>query len=594
MFVASTRSVCRTVCAIFALTLTAASSAAKEPVADYTIRLDEKITLADGAVLSASVYQPKGIAKAPIIFTLTPYMADKYHARADYFARHGYAFALVDARGRGNSTGKFDPLRQERIDAAEVVNYFAAAAYGTGEVTMWGGSYAGYNQWCAAAKQPRGLFTIVPVASPYPGLDFPLNGNQSYPYVMQWLTLTSGQSAQENLFAQGDFWQQKGLAVYRGERPFVELDQIVGNPSPIFQEWLQHPTLDAYWQAMSPSQAEMQGIDLPILSITGMYDGDQPGALAYYRQHLSAATAHAQAQHYLVIGPWDHPGTRTPQAQVGGLTLGAASLLDMNALHLAWYDFARGKGKRPELLEDQVTWFQNGADQWRHAKTLAAVTVRQDKLYFASPNVNPVRLFTAGTLQKVPPSKADTDSYVYDPRSFRRGELELAAGDADNALTTEALAFAIDQDGLVYHSEAFAQDTDLAGFFAADLRIAIDVPDTDIQVSIFAIGPNGGSVFLTEQRIRARYRKGIEAPQLTPNHLDWYHFDAFTFAARTLVKGSRLRVLITAPDSIGAQRNFNSGGVVAQETIADARKATVRLMLDPISPSFLSIPIAAK
>ena len=31
-------------------------------------------------------------------------------------------------------------------------------------------------------------------------------------------------------------------------------------------------------------------MDVPILSITGHYDGDQPGALTFYREHMQYGT----------------------------------------------------------------------------------------------------------------------------------------------------------------------------------------------------------------------------------------------------------------------------------------------------------------
>ena len=34
---------------------------------------------------------------------------------------------------------------------------------------MWGGSYAGYDQWATAKELPPHLATIVPAAAPYPG-----------------------------------------------------------------------------------------------------------------------------------------------------------------------------------------------------------------------------------------------------------------------------------------------------------------------------------------------------------------------------------------------------------------------------------------
>src|SRR5574341_762515 len=62
-----------------------------------------KIPVRDGVQLNGTVYKPQGLKKAlPVIFTLTPYIADSYHARGLYFAHHGYVFVCVDARGRGN------------------------------------------------------------------------------------------------------------------------------------------------------------------------------------------------------------------------------------------------------------------------------------------------------------------------------------------------------------------------------------------------------------------------------------------------------------------------------------------------------------
>ena len=70
-----------------------------------------KIPMRDGVKLNATVYKPKDeTAPLPVIFTLTPYVGDSYHARADYFAKNGYVFALVDTRGRGSSEGKFNPF----------------------------------------------------------------------------------------------------------------------------------------------------------------------------------------------------------------------------------------------------------------------------------------------------------------------------------------------------------------------------------------------------------------------------------------------------------------------------------------------------
>ena len=79
----------------------------------------------DKVELNATLYLPKtpdgAPAKMPVIFTLTPYISDTYHARAAYFASRGYVFALVDVRGRGNSGGEFEPFANEPHDGHDVV-----------------------------------------------------------------------------------------------------------------------------------------------------------------------------------------------------------------------------------------------------------------------------------------------------------------------------------------------------------------------------------------------------------------------------------------------------------------------------------------
>ncbi|MFZ0915530.1 MAG: CocE/NonD family hydrolase, partial [Candidatus Udaeobacter sp.] len=73
-----------------------------KPPADYDLRWGVKIPMRDNVELNATLYLPKASDgsphKTPVIFTLTPYISDTYHARGAYFASHGYAFALVDVR----------------------------------------------------------------------------------------------------------------------------------------------------------------------------------------------------------------------------------------------------------------------------------------------------------------------------------------------------------------------------------------------------------------------------------------------------------------------------------------------------------------
>jgi uncharacterized protein len=63
------------------------------------------------------------------------------------------------------------------------------------------------------------------------------------------------------------------------------------------------------------------------------------------------------------------------------------------------------------------------------------------------------------------------------------------------------------------------------------------------------------------------------------------------FVARRLMKGSRLRLVVTSPNSIFWQKNYNAGGVVADETGKDARTAHVKVFHETAHESDLELPL---
>jgi putative CocE/NonD family hydrolase len=554
-----------------------------------------KIPLRDGVSLNATVYKPRDQQQPlPCVFTLTPYIAQTYHERGMYFAAHGYVFLAVDVRGRGNSEGEFTPLLQEAKDGHDIVEWLAAQPYCDGKVTMWGGSYAGYDQWASAKEFPPHLTTIVPVASPKPGVDYPMQHNMFYSYDTQWLTLVSGRTSQEGIFGDSAFWSAQYKRWYEAHAPFKELDRYVGNPSPHFQTWIAHPAQDAYWDSFSPTPEQYAKLALPILSICGQYDGDQSGALAYYREHMQFGSAEAKAKHYLIIGPWDHAGTRTPKADVGGLKFGQAALLDMNALHKGWYDWTMKGADKPAFLKDKVAFYMTGEEAWRYAPTLDAVSARHDAWYLDSVASRANDVFAAGDLKQDKPGSGKPDRYVYDPLDISSAKWEAEEAASENGLTDQRGVMMAGGKALFYHSPQFAADTDIAGFFKLSAWISLDQPDTDFMVSVFEIKSDGSSVFLSSDSLRARYRHNLrEAQRVKPGEVERYDFDRFTFVARRIAKGSRLRIAIGPMNSMYAEKNYNTGSTVSSESGKDARKVMVTLYHDSAHPSALSLPIAA-
>jgi uncharacterized protein len=567
--------------------------------ADVEMRWGLQIPLRDGIRLSATAYLPRGSATAaPALFLLTPYMAQEGHERGLYFAAHGYPFLAIDTRGRGNSEGEFAPFIQEAQDGCDIVEWIAKQPYCDGRVAMCGGSYCGYAQWVTATQFPAHLATMVPTASSFLGHDVWMRNNICYPYLMQWLTLVSGRASQDKIFWGNDaFWTARFREWFESGQPFSKLDTIVGNPSAIFQEWIAQPMQGPYWDRYNPTAEEYSRLTLPILSITGMYDSDQPGALTHYREHVRNASAESASRHYLVIGPWHHGGMRKPSREFAGARFGDASLLDIYKLHLDWYNWTLRGGPRPEFLRNNVAYYVTGAEEWRYADSLDAVTADVKSLYLSSCG-NAAYVFASGTLGESTGDGCDT--YVYDPRDLSIASFESQSIDPlclrptfpTENLADQSVLLATEGRRLIYHSAPFTTDTLISGFFRLSAWISIDQPDTDFLVCIYEIDGNGASTLLTADSMRARYRESLRQEKLvrTTDPLQ-YDFASFTFVARMLKRGSRLRLVIGPVHSIHYQKNYNSGGIVAEESMECARPVTVRLFHDPPHPSILYVPV---
>jgi uncharacterized protein len=570
--------------------------------AEYDLRWGAKIPMRDKIELNATLYLPKTTggqsSQTPVIFTLTPYISDTYHARAAYFASHGYAFALVDVRGRGNSGGEFEPFANEARDGHDVVEWLAQQPFCDGKVAMWGGSYAGFDQWATAKELPPHLATIVPAAAAHPPLDYPSFNNVGETYDMQWFTLTSGRAAQNNLFGDQKFWRTKFLEAYKKHIAFKSLDSFVGNPSANFQRILKHPMADAYYDAMVPTIDQFKKITLPILTITGQYDGDELGALTFYRDHIVNASPEARAKHFLIIGPWDHAGTRTPTDEVSGIKFGSAAVVDLNDLHRQWYDWTMKNGAKPEFLKDQVAYYllapgNSGANgEWKHADSFETLTANPRTFYLDSKNGDANGVFRSGSLTEKKPSEG-SDTFTYDPLDTTRGEMVEGIDPKEKtAGIDQTYALSIGNDGLVYHTDPLPTETPLVGSPALTLWVSIDTPDVDLSADLYEIQPDGTSIAIWSDIRRLRYRESLrEAKLVKPGEIVKCNFNPGLFVARRLMKGSRLRLVVSSPNSIFWQKNYCSGGVVADETAKDARTCHVQVHHDAEHASAVQLPL---
>jgi len=558
---------------------------------DIQILLDQKIPMRDGVQLTSRIWKPPEMKEPlPAIFALTPYVADEGQKRGMFFAQNGYVYLQVDCRGRGNSQGVFYPDEREGPDGADIVEWIAKQPWCDGRVAMLGGSYRGFTQWQTIMEYPPALKTIVPTASGYPGIDYPGLCNIFGSYMVQWNALVAGRTINKNIFAEEKYWNGKFYKMYSEHLPFSKLAEITGTDQELFTRWLSRPYYNDFLKNNNPKPEDYEQIDIPILTITGYFDGDQSGAMAYYREHMKFGTDEGKKKHYLITGPWSHAGTRNPKKELGGLVFGDNSVLNMDKLHLEWYDWIfKGKSK-PAFLKKRVCYYMMTTNEWKYVDRIEDISNETQIWHLSSKNGNAHDVFQSGILLSTPPlNTQEPDVFIYDPLKIISKEAYLEQKKNESFLS-QSLAFA--EDKLIYHSPPLEEDLEVAGYPMLTAFIELNVPDTDLGVTINEIKPDGRSIFLGNAVIRARYRNSLSTPELViPGKIYRYVFNNFYFFARKLSKGSRLRLVLHTLNSPDLQKNYNSGGDISEETAKDARTATIKVYHEKKYPSSFALPV---
>jgi uncharacterized protein len=585
------------ICSLFCLAVHASAAHAQaQPPPDPSSRIhvqvawDQKITMRDGVRLSATIYRdPKQTKRVPAIVVLTPYIADHAARQGTYFAQNGYVFVAVDLRGRGNSDGAFIPGRVEARDGHDTIEWVARQPWCDGQVATWGGSWLGFTQWSIAKEFPPHLKAMAPTASVYPGVDYPQAHGVFIPYMLQWLTYVHGRALNGGLFTSQTLWRNAEWKQVVSGRAFQDLDEITGVKGTVFRTWLAHPREDAFWQAITPRPEHYGKLRIPILTITGHNDSDQLGALTYYDRHMAYGARDVTARHWLVIGPWDHGGTRRPSAETGGVTYGPGAVMSMEELHKAWYDHVLKGGPPPEFLKDRVMLFIAGRNAWFHASDLKQIEGVPMKLELDATGAAVGDVTRSGRLLAQPPPAPAAITLTSDPKFLPpRDDLDL---DSSRYLVDQRGTFTQLPSKVVWHSAPLPAETVLSGRPRLTLEVAVDQPDADLFASVSEVLPDGSAIALSETMVRLRYRKGgVEAVPMVPGKAERVAFPPLTFFARALAKGSRIRLVVDVGPRLGLQRNTHTGGDLASEPLSKARTAKITLTTGPDSGSALELP----
>lgn len=521
----------------------------------YLVRDSLLIPTRDGASVSAIVVRPRQQqGPLPVIFFFTIYTEGANLTIAKEAADKGYVGVVANTRGKRLSPGATAPYEHDGNDARDVIDWISRQPWCNGSIGMYGGSYVGFTQWAAVKHGvPPALKTIVPSAAVVPGYDVPKENNVFMSFVYPWIPYVTNNKFLDNAtYNDRGRWRNMQFSWYNSGAAYQSLDSLDGTPNPIFRRWLSHPDYDAYWQNMTAYKEDFAKINIPILSTTGYFDGAQIGAMYYFREHLRYRP---NAEHYLVIGPYDHLGCQhVPAPHLNGYTLDSVARISIHQLIYQWFDYILKVGPKPALLKDRVNYQVMGTNQWKHVSSLQQMNNDTLTFYLAPQQL----LLQPLTDTAFVSQQADL--------SDRNGSF------TGNFILSSLINTTINTaNGLVFVSEPLPADIAVNGSFHGLLQVIPNKKDVDLGINLYEQTPDGHYFQLSYFLGRASYATSLEKRQLlTPDSINPISFSNTRMISKRLSKGSRLVVVININQNPFEQINYGTGKDVSEETITDA------------------------
>lgn len=572
-----------------------------------TIEQNIPVPMRDGTILYADVYRPSGRGRYPVLLQRLPYGKHKPRYRSLYLepmraVNRGYVVVLQDVRGRHVSEGEFYPYRYESQDGYDTVEWCAAQSWCDGSVGMFGISYHGATQWLAAVEAPPALKAIAPgvtADSYYDSWTYLGGVFQSF-----WMSDWAASFVLDNVGRQPDDnpeaiaalrqWRRDPHAMAR-HLPLQDMPALRGLAE-YYYDWLDHPTYDDYWKALSPRERFDQ-VTVPALNIGGWFDGFMRGTIRCYAGiRARGATDVARQHQHLLVGPWLHgpmPAAYAGQGFFGGAA--SAEAIDIQGIHLRWFDHWL-KGDTNGIDTDPNTMiFVMGANIWRREEAWPPPSA-QPVTYFLRSEGRANTLNGDGRLSLDPPRAGEpADHYLYNPidpvptcgGAHLHGIPGVFATGVQEQSTVESRA-----DVLVYISDPMEKDTEVTGHVSVTLWAATSAPDTDWTAMLVDVHPDGRAYNVCDGIVRARYRTSLEQPSpIDPGNAYAYNIDLGP-TSMLFRRGHRLRLAVSSSNFPAYARNLNTGGFHAEEI--EPRPATQTLLHDADHPSYVTLPIVTR
>ncbi len=513
-------------------------------------RITGYLTTRDGVRLRYSALLPEGKGPFPVILNYSGYdpgsIGGKSYLQNDQsmsttldraLIQRGYAVVGVNARGTACSEGVFDFLGPDYgRDGRDAVEFIASQPWSNGAVGMGNWSWAGMSQLATASERPPHLKAIAPgMVLGDPRLDSWAPGGVPAPlFVSNWWQYLHSrwEAARDSAIAEGD---QACVAQ-------VAANLVTSEPHSLPTFLLQHPLRDEIIEQRHLA-ARTHNITVPVLSIESFQDEAVTSRGGYYHDTLDPAKL------WLIQ------------------TNGGHDLYDSDYFHdtlIAFYDrFVKGEANGFERRPHVQVWMQTTSSTTPGNLNIDArptFTIERAAYPVAvTPYI--LNLDTGGALtaQK---GGGVPDAYAY-PRPG-------VAVDTDEADTGDDGWSPLDSDWrkgtAVYTSPTLDRTLVAYGSASADLWISATAPDTDLQVTLTEVRPDGQEMFVQRGWLRMSDRaqddgqativrpvpldKSASMQALTPGVPALGRVELNKFA-HTFRKGSRIRIWIDTPSRWG-------------------------------------------
>jgi predicted acyl esterase len=490
----------------------------------------------------------------------------------------GYASVSVQMRGSGCSGGAFGLFDlAATYDGYDIIEAVAAQDWSNGKVGLVGISFSGISQLFAAGSQPPSLSAIAPMSVTtdiYRGTGYP-GGIFNSGFALSWVKdrVNDAKPAPEG----GQPWARRMIEDFDDEKCLANqklrlqtqdvLKLIDDNP-------FRTPLV---FDQRSPG-AWMNKIKVPTF-LMGQYQDEQTGGdfvntLSNLNSNPNVWINLQNGVHNDSIGPGNitqwvefidiFMGNRVPEipALFLGGTFGAllgpsdpiqqSEYADLPSVSAAKSAFRRDYPRVRMMMDSGAGPVADGAQgpTWELRYNSWPPKAQKARTFFFRPD---------GTLG-AKPAAPSTTSYVADPAA--RPKTNLVNGGVNPPQPNYNWAPVADGKGLGFVTPPLAEDLVIGGGSSVDLWLKSSARDTDLQVTISEVRPDGDETYVQTGWLRASHRKlkatGKNPLRVVPTHLakDAANLPAGKFsqvrvpifqAAHAFRAGSRLRVTIMAP-----------------------------------------------